>query len=76
MTVKEAAKQLEVSARAVYSLCAAGLIGHMRIGVGRGSIRLEQADVDEYKRKAREGTVKPAPPSPYVLKHVRPQGEC
>lgn len=77
MNAKEAAEQLEINARTVYHLCAAGLLGHMRIGVGRGAIRIDQADVDKFREDARAKavrTTKPKEEEPaYVLKNIKPQ---
>jgi excisionase family DNA binding protein len=72
MNVQEAAKQLEINTRTVYHLCAAGMLGHMRIGVGRGAIRIDQADIDTFRRQARAKAAKPvmAEPDP-VLRHIK-----
>jgi excisionase family DNA binding protein len=48
MTVTEAARALEVAPRVVYDLCRAGLLGHQRIGVRRGVIRITEADLAAY----------------------------
>jgi excisionase family DNA binding protein len=53
MTVAEAARILEVTTGVVYDLCAKRLIGHHRVGAGRGQIRLAQADIDEYVARRR-----------------------
>lgn len=89
MTVAEAAKLLEVRPGTVYSLCRAGLIGHMRIGVGRGTIRLTVEDVERFKadarakgaapRPARVMVPRPAPmPSldqPWTFRHIKIKGQ-
>lgn len=73
MTVAEAAKQLEVSPRTVYQLCAEGLLSHIRIGVGRGAIRIGQDDIDAFRERARAKSLerRPAPVVPYALKHIK-----
>jgi excisionase family DNA binding protein len=53
VTVAEAARILEVTTGVVYDLCAKRLIGHHRVGAGRGQIRLTQADIDEYVARRR-----------------------
>ncbi len=66
MTVREAASALECSASTVYDLCARGLLGHWRIG---RAVRIEQTDIDEFKRNARQDA---RPVMQAGLKHIRP----
>jgi excisionase family DNA binding protein len=63
MTVKEAAERLEISLGLMYSLCRAGVIRHIRVGMPgkRGSIRICEEAIAGY-RQARE--VGPALPKP------------
>jgi excisionase family DNA binding protein len=72
MTVAEAAKLLEVSPKTIYDLCRTGLIGHLRIGTKRGTIRIEPEDVERFRVEARAKganpslvrySVKPPPPA-------------
>ena len=49
MTVQEAARQLEVSVHLVYRLCSAGRLAHTRIGLKRGVIRIDPADLAEFR---------------------------
>jgi excisionase family DNA binding protein len=66
-TVSGAAKELGVSLSLVYALCAAGKIRHERHGLGRGTIRISAAALEEYRRDAAV-----RPPGPVVrLKHLR-----
>ena len=66
-TVKQAAAELGgVSASLVYGLCKAGRLDHIRIGVGRGTIRIPQAAIDRMKQDGRGPIVAEHPP----LKHV------
>ena len=51
MTVSEAAKQLEVSISTLRRMIDLGLIGYTRVGVGRGAIRLSDADIAEYRSR-------------------------
>lgn len=53
VTVTEAAKQLEVSADLIYRLCRAGRLAHTRLGLGRGTIRIEHADVEALRTSGR-----------------------
>jgi excisionase family DNA binding protein len=49
-SVAEAAKELGVSAGTVYALCAGKKIRHERIGLGRGTIRIPEDALEEYRR--------------------------
>lgn len=51
-TVKQAAEQLGVSVGLVYGLCAAGKIRHERFGLGRGTIRISEEAMEEYRQGA------------------------
>ncbi len=53
MTVQEAAKLLEVSTGTVYTLCRAGKLAHTRLGLGRGTIRIDRADIEALKMRGR-----------------------
>jgi excisionase family DNA binding protein len=53
MTVAEAAEILEVRTSTVYSLCRERLLGHQRVGAGRGTIRISRADLDAYVESIR-----------------------
>jgi excisionase family DNA binding protein len=64
MTVKQAAERLQCSAATVYQLCAAKLILHSRVGLGRGVIRITEADLAAYLAARR---VQPERPK---LKHI------
>jgi len=45
----DVAQQLGISTRAVYDLAAAGKLACHRLGAGRGAVRFDQADVNEYR---------------------------
>lgn len=49
LTVKAAAEKLGLSIATVYQLCAARKIRHERHGLGRGSIRIPEDAIDEYR---------------------------
>ena len=60
MTVKQAAKSLEVSPTTIYALVGAGKMKCHRVGLGRGCIRISEEHIAEYLG----GTVpKAAPPT-------------
>jgi excisionase family DNA binding protein len=61
LKVKEAAERLRISAGTLYSLCASRQIRHVRVGAGRGSIRIPEEAVAEYLERQ---TVAVASPSP------------
>lgn len=50
MTVREAAKRLELSTSEVYALCRARLLRHCRFGIGRGKIMIQEADLELYRQ--------------------------
>ena len=54
MTVKQAAEQLEISASLVYLLIAEGKLRATRHGIGRGTIRISEEQLAEYKGRAEE----------------------
>ena len=45
LTVKQAAKRFNFSARTLYALCEDGSLRHSRVGTGRGTIRINPADL-------------------------------
>jgi excisionase family DNA binding protein len=55
MTVHEVAEILEIAPSLVYRLCRAGRMPHRRIGLGRGAIRITEADLAEFLEAARVG---------------------
>jgi excisionase family DNA binding protein len=56
LKVKDVAEQLGVAQGTVYQLCASGKIVHLRIGRGRGAIRIEPAAVADYVEAVRVRT--------------------
>jgi len=52
-TVRQAAAAMNVDDRTVYSLCSNGELAHHRIGVGRGTIRISQVDLQRYLSRQR-----------------------
>ena len=55
LNVQEAARLLRISAGAVYALCQKGELPHLRLGLGRGAIRIERADLLDYMAKCKRG---------------------
>jgi excisionase family DNA binding protein len=74
MTVREAAKILEVCPALVYALCAAGKIRHERHGLGRGAIRISPEALEEYRKSCTVGIIQgasvPLGKKPPPLKHL------
>jgi len=67
LTVKQAAERLGVSRALVYALVAAGKIRHERHGLGRGTIRISDEDLEVYRQASR---VEHPCPTPVELKHI------
>ena len=45
LKISEAAERLSVSPQTIYGLCQRKLLRHVRIGVGRGAIRIYEEDL-------------------------------
>jgi excisionase family DNA binding protein len=45
LSVKQVAQRLQISPAAVYELCAARRLPHLRLGLGRGTIRIRTEDL-------------------------------
>lgn len=72
LTVRDVARVLQVSIASVYAIVAEGKIACHRVGSGRGSIRFEERDLEEYlsscrMEKAEEPKRTPRP----RLKHLK-----
>lgn len=68
LTVKEVAERLGISRALLYALLAAGKIRHERYGLGRGTIRIPEEAVEEYRQASR---VEPVGPTPAGLRHIK-----
>jgi excisionase family DNA binding protein len=68
LTPKEAAPRIGLSRNAVYALCAGGEIEHIRVGTGRGVIRIAPQAIEKYLDQAKERAVQP--PRTYALKYL------
>ena len=61
LAVKEAAECLGVSDKLVYAALRPGKIVHERYGLGRGTIRIAEEALEEYRRQARVEHRRPHP---------------
>lgn len=48
LSVRQAAEQLGVAETTVYGLCRQNLLRHFRVGMGRGTIRVREEDLDKF----------------------------
>jgi excisionase family DNA binding protein len=73
VTVREAAERLEVSVSLTYRLIAAGKLRCSRHGLGRGAIRISEAELAEYLASAEKGLQQGPEVAPrrMRLKHIR-----
>jgi excisionase family DNA binding protein len=73
LTVNEVSERLKVSQAIVYALIERGKIGCHRIGIGRGTIRISEADLGTYLESCHSQV--PDAPAPKrkrgKLKHIR-----
>ena len=52
LTVKQVAERLAVAQTTVYLLCSESRIDHIRVGVGRGAIRISEEALDAFIKEA------------------------
>lgn len=72
LSVKQVAEQLNLSRQCVYALIESGLLPVHRFGVGRGTIRVSEADLNEYVASQRECRQKQTVrPRRSKLRHLR-----
>ena len=73
LTVRQVAERLNVSASCVYQLVESGKIPNHRIGLGRGAIRVSEADLEEYLASCRREQMSETPRrAPRLkLKHLK-----
>ncbi len=69
LTVAETAERLRCSRALIYQLCERGRLPHHRLGVGRGTIRVLEGDLELFLKQNRVE----APPAEtrMPLKHLR-----
>jgi excisionase family DNA binding protein len=70
-TVKETAAKIGVSGQLVYALCTSRRLRHVRVGLGRGTIRIPEDAVDEFLRGRTVAVGETPAPS---LRHIRLAG--
>jgi excisionase family DNA binding protein len=70
MTVRDAAKRLEISPATVYTMVASGRLRCYRVGNGRGVIRISEEHLATYLAGA-EPIPGPGPDRPVRLRHLR-----
>jgi excisionase family DNA binding protein len=69
LTVKQAAGQAQVSEQMIYYLCESRLLTHMRVGEGRGTIRIPRNALREFCETQIRDRVAEASP------HYKPRGK-
>ena len=67
LKITDVAERLGVSIGCIYRLCQDNALRHLRIGVGRGTIRILESDLEEFIEQSRAG-----PPSRPRPRGVRP----
>lgn len=78
LTVKEVASILRLSLTETYKLVQSRAISHFRVGPGRGAIRIDRIEIDNFLENRRVGmpekkaVVTPVRLKP--LKHIRTKG--
>jgi excisionase family DNA binding protein len=70
LTAKQVAERLQVSSKVIYQLCSERKIAHIRIGTGRGTIRITEAALQEFL----EGCEVKRYSVPAHLRHIRASG--
>lgn len=72
LTVQDIAERLNISKTCVYSLIAGQGLPHVRVGVGRGTIRVREEDLTTWlEQRLKEKGEKPSPVLRPKLKHIR-----
>ena len=67
LCVSEVADRLRCSPSTVYALVAQGTLGHFRIGLGRGGIRVSEEQIDAYLKSQEKGGGRTQSPAPKTL---------
>ena len=72
LRANEVAERLNISVQLVYQLIEAGKLAAHRFGVGRGTLRVSECDLDTYIESCRQTKVdEPKPVNPPRLKHIK-----
>ena len=76
LTVRQAAERLQVAAATIYDLCARKVLRHIRVGRGRGTLRIREDDLDAFVETATVQPDIPAAPRPRSATSAPPGGGC
>ncbi len=68
LTIKQVADRLQLSVSSVYDLCARRKLAHVRLGVGRGAIRIDEQALDDFIKQATVQPEEPVAPQPAMKK--------
>jgi excisionase family DNA binding protein len=74
LNVQEVADRLGVAPTTIYALCQKKVIPHVRVGTGRGAIRISEDGLARYLAGAavqQDDVGQPPPPPPIKLKHLK-----
>ena len=72
LSIKQAAERIQVGQTTVRGLCQQGKLRYFRIGLGRGVIRIDEGDLEEYLKGTMVGPEKAQPLPPRErFKHLR-----
>lgn len=71
LTVKEAAKQLNVSPNTIYALVSNRKLACNRIGLGRGAIRIAQKDLEAFLQASNSSNAIESAPRSSRLRHIK-----
>lgn len=71
LSVKDAAVRLNVSTSTIYSLIKCGQLRSHRVGVGRGVIRVSEANISDYLQSSASVIDRPPRHRRQSLKHIR-----
>ncbi len=69
-SVHQISKRLGVSLACVYALVESKALAHYRIGMGRGTIRISEDQLQTYLGKHEQKSSVKAPAAPVKLKHL------
>lgn len=72
LTVKQVAERLNVAVGTVYALCAAGKLEHVRVGAGRGTLRIEEEALQRFVQGATVRSKESTAPLPRTPLAKRP----
>ena len=71
LTVRDVAELLQLSESSVYAMAATGVLPHLRVGNGRGTIRFRQEDIAQFLESCQAAQA----PQPPKQRPARPVGQ-